>query len=332
MSPHGGCIGDGCGVQAICGTYSRSTRARLLPLPPGEGRGEGVPGVEAVSSIEHPLTPALSRRERGPEISVERGIVYPQVVLDPKNADLSPAELLIERASSDQLASIPIVDAADHHRPVYTGLLIYSLLQTYSIAYETLPATTFSRWEEGLRPWCDMLESELTSIEWPETGMPASRGANASEAVWMALALFVAGKVFVRDVWMDLASDTFGHLMRGEPNRPSFLIATASDNPETLWYHELTILHAAASYAVQSEDRTLAAAVARNTEFHLNETQPDHATAQPWALFAFVWNPKTRMLADQMLHTISVQHPDSPDAVSLMLLADALYCLRLFLK
>ena len=147
----------------------------------------------------------------------------------------------------------------------------------------------------------------------------------------MALALFVAGKVFVRDAWIDLASDTFGKLVRGEPNRPTFLIANSSDNPETFWFHELTILHAAGSYAVQSEDRTLAAAVARNTEFHLNETQPDHATSQPWALFPFIWNPRTRSLADQLLHTVSVQHPGTSDGVSLILLADALYCLRLFL-
>jgi hypothetical protein len=263
-------------------------------------------------------------------VRVERGIVYPQVVIDPKHADLSPAERIIELAGSDRLSSIAVVDRADHHRPVYTGLLVYSFVQTYRIAYEMLSASAFGRWEEGLRPWCDMLESELTNVDWPETGMPGSRGANASEAVWMALALFVAGKVFVRDAWTDLASDTFGRLLRGQPNRSTFLIASPSDNPETLWYHELTILHAAASYAVQSEDRTLAAAVARNTLYHLNETQPDHATAQPWGLFAFLWNPKTRMLADQLLHSVSVQHPDQRDGVSLMLLADALYCLRLF--
>src|SRR5215831_3284115 len=90
-------------------------------------------------------------------IQVERGIVYPRVVLDPKSVDLAPADRVIELAGSDRLASIAIVDAADHHRPVYTGLLIYSLLQTYAIAYETLSASAFGRWEEGLRPWCDML-------------------------------------------------------------------------------------------------------------------------------------------------------------------------------
>ena len=43
-----------------------------------------------------PVAPALAREETGKEIFVERGIVYPQVVLDPKKAGLSPAEKLIE--------------------------------------------------------------------------------------------------------------------------------------------------------------------------------------------------------------------------------------------
>ena len=59
-------------------------------------------------------------------------------------------------------------------------------------------------------------------------------------------------------------------------------------------------------------------------------SQPDHATAQPWALFAFVWNPQTRPLADQLLHAARVQDPAARNGVSLILLADALYCLRLF--
>ena len=162
--------------------------------------------------------------------------------------------------------------------------------------------------------------------------MPAGRGASATEAAWNALALFVAGKVFVRDAWTDLAGDVFGKLTRGQRGSGAFLAASAArDNPETHWYHELVLLHAAASYAVQAEDRTVAAAVARNAEFHLNETQPDHATSQPWGVFAFVWNEKTRLLADQVLHSASAQNPGGLSGVSLVLLRDALYCLRLFL-
>jgi hypothetical protein len=268
--------------------------------------------------------------ENDQSIQVERGVIYPNALL--ASPDLSSVDRLIQLSTSDRLSSFAIVDRADHHRPIYQGLLIYSWLQAYRIAYETLSPAVFGKWEEALRPWCDMLESELTATDWPADGMPASRGMSASESVWMALALFVAGKVFVRDAWLDLASDTFGKLLRGRPNRSTFLLASETDNPEILWYHELVILHATASYAVQAEDRTLAAAVARATQHHFNEIQPDHATSQPWAIFPFIWNPQTHILADQIMHYDSMQHPQGDDGVSLMLLADALYCLRLFLK
>src|SRR4051812_22336148 len=89
---------------------SAELRSALLPLPSGEGWDEGASGVEARSRSADALTLNLSRRERGQELAVERGIVYPRVVLDPKTADFSPAERVIELAGSDQLASIAIVD------------------------------------------------------------------------------------------------------------------------------------------------------------------------------------------------------------------------------
>jgi hypothetical protein len=211
--------------------------------------------------------------------------------------------------------------------------MVYAWLQAYRAWYETLPRSEFGRWEEGLRPWCDLLEGELGEIELPSGGapMPAGRGSSATEAAWNALALHVAGKVFVRDAWTDLAADAFGRIVRGQQASGTFLLATARDNPETHWYHELVLLHAAASYAVQAEDRTVASAVARATTFRLNEMQPDHASSQPWALFAFIWNEATRTLADQVLHACSVAQTPGNSSVSLMLLADALYCVRLFL-
>src|SRR6185503_5975069 len=103
--------------------------------------------------------------------------------------------------------------------------------------------------------------------------IPASRGGVAADAAWMALALQVAGKIYVRDAWTDLASDLFGKIARGQQDTGAFLAATASDNPETHWYHELVLLHATSTYAVQTEDRPLAAAVARATDYHAKQTQ-----------------------------------------------------------
>ena len=271
-------------------------------------------------------TPSI---ETATTLQVERGALLASTVrgeaIDPRAVD----RLVELSATPDRLSQVNFIDAAGHTRPVYRPLLIYAWLMSYRIAYEALPPSTFGRWDETLRPWCDLLEAELGPISVSETATPAMRGGSAAEAAWTALALYVAGKIFIRDAWTDLAADTFGRLARGQHENGAFLAATSSDNPEPRWYHELAILHAAASYAVQAEDRTVARAVARGTRFVLSEIEPDHATAQPWGLFAFIWNAESRPLADQLLHGAEMRQP-SIDGVSLILLADALYCLRLF--
>jgi hypothetical protein len=305
-------------------------------MPPDD-RTEYLAGLKRYAElIAAELQPPFSfapQVESATAVQVERGVIYPAAVLDAASLDPAPVARLIELSTSDRLASLAVIDRAGHHRPPYGSILVYAWLQAFRIAYETLPRSEFGRWEEGLRPWCDMLEGELTSIDLPHAGaIPASRGSSASEAAWTALALHVAGKVYIRDAWTDLASDAFGRLARAQQPAGSFLHSSGSDNPEATWYDELVILHAAASYAVQAEDRTVAAAVKRATEFHLAETQPDHATNQPWAVFAFAWNPATRIVADGLLHAGAVQQPAARDGLSLMLLVDALYCLRLFVK
>ncbi len=105
----------------------------------------------------------------------------------------------------------------------------------------------------------------------------------------------------------------------------------ASGNPETYWYHELVLLHAAASFAAQAEDRVVAAAVKRATEFHQNETQADHASGQPWGVFAFIWNPGTRDVAEGMLHAVRTVNPEGVRGVGAILLADSVVCIDQFL-
>jgi len=269
-------------------------------------------------------------RESADAVQVERGTLFPLFLLNPQTASSERFERLIELARSSRLGELAVVDRGGHQRPAYRGLLIYCCLQAYRIAYETLPQLQFGRWEEALRTYCDLLESDLGAIPLSDHSAPAAHGALICEAAWAALALQVAGKVFIRDAWTDLASATFGTIARAQTATGALLAATASDNPETHWYHELVLLHAAASYAVQAEDRTVAAAVRSAAEFHQAETQPDHATEHPYALFAFIWNESTRPLADQLLHAVSLRGGNL-DAVSLILLEDALYCLELFL-
>src|SRR5262249_44126851 len=159
-------------------------------------------------------------------------------------------------SNSHRLPEMAVVDRTGHHRPVYRGLLVYSWLQAFSIAYEKLPRSEFGRWEEALRVWCDLMESELGEIEIPPGPIPAARGSTATEAAWIALSLYIAGKVYVRDAWTDLAADTFGKLTRYPHASGALFHAGPGDNPETHAYHELVLLHAVASYAVQAEDKT----------------------------------------------------------------------------
>jgi hypothetical protein len=271
-----------------------------------------------------------STAENSSVVQVERGMVLPNSLLTAPVDDAPLLDRLIELSRWPRAAEVSVVDAAGHSRPVYRPLPIYAWLLAFRIRYETLPQDQFGRWDEALRAWSDVLEARLGDITFDDAAeIPAARGDLAAEAAWTAAALYQAGKVFIRDAWTDLAAATFGRLTRAQRDGGAFLATSGSDNPEPAWYHELALLHAAATYAVQAEDRAVARTVARATAFHQNETQPDHATTQPWALFAFIWNESTRPMADQLLHAAAMRSP--PDGVSLILLADALYCLRLFL-
>jgi hypothetical protein len=291
-----------------------------------------------ISDLIHQSTTAYhfaAEVEDVDHLQVERGAMFATFLDDPAAATriVPGVERLIAAGSRLSVGRFEIVDRLGHERLVYRPLLVYSWLQAFRAGYEGLPRTEFGAWEEATRAWCDDLEYRLGNFAWPADALPAARGDEVAEMCWTALALEVAGKVFIRDAWTDLAGDVFGKLVRRQQENGAFLSAAAGDNPETLWFHEVVILHAAASYAVQTEDRALASAVAQATLYQQAETQIDHATNQPWGLFAFLWNPPTVPMADGLLHAVTAHAASADDGVSgltLMLLADALYCLRLF--
>lgn len=288
--------------------------------------------ADQIRSVVAKSRPLLDfQNESATSIRVDRCAILAAAVGGPIASDSAgTVDRLIELTRYDRLRDLRVIDSAGHARAAYRPAMVYGWLKAFQISYETLPAGEFGRWEEATRAWADLIESDLGATNWPSPQLPASAGDRWAEMAWDALALHVAGKVFVRDAWTDLAADTFGRLTRAQQASGAFLTATPADQPETMWYHELQVLHAAASYAVQAEDRSVASAVLRASEFHQNETQPDHATTQPWGLFALVWNANTRPLADQLLHAVALQQPGSIDGLSLMLLADCLYCLGLF--
>jgi hypothetical protein len=144
--------------------------------------------------------------------------------------------------------------------------------------------------------------------------------------VWSALIFHVAGELLKESSWIERSSKKFLDLISHQQPNGAFFAPDVHANPETRWYEELITLHAFASYAVRVRDESIDSAVERAAEFHLNETQPDHATAEPWGLLAFIeYAPP---LADQLLHTMSMQYPQGITGVPLLLMADVLYGLR----
>src|SRR5262245_6772074 len=94
-----------------------------------------------IAALGEPQPLPLNESEQ--TVQIERGVIYPMVLRNLAAVETTLVDRLIELAGSDRLASLAVVDRAEHHRPVYEGLLIYSWLQAFRLTYETLPASTF---------------------------------------------------------------------------------------------------------------------------------------------------------------------------------------------
>jgi hypothetical protein len=272
--------------------------------------------IRALMGTRFDFTPET---ETESSIQVERGTLFPALLVhaeETKSADLLGYIEDLQRRGT-------VVDRVGHSRTAYPGLLVYSWAQAVRLSERVV-----DDWRQSLGRWSDQLETRVTQFDWTTTAISASRGAEAAGAAWAALASQAVSLALREPRRARLAAEWFHKLAATQQSSGAFLRASASDNPETLWYHELVLLHAATSYAAQSDNPHVTAAVMRAAEYHLNETQPDHASSQPWGLLAFVWNPQARPLADQLLHSIQVQHPTTQDGVTSMLLADCLYCLE----
>ena len=92
---------------------------------------------------------------------------------------------------------------------------------------------------------------------------------------------------------------------------------------ESWTYRELCGLHALANLALRRRNRQWALRVQTIALYHMAQTQPDHVTAQPWALFAFCWSEVTRPWADQQLHDAMTAGSGQVSPLAGLLLADA---------
>ncbi|MEM9252598.1 MAG: hypothetical protein AAGB29_09650 [Planctomycetota bacterium] len=97
------------------------------------------------------------------------------------------------------------------------------------------------------------------------------------------------------------------------------------------WYRELVAIHALGALALSSQpDRRLLTRLQRAVMYHLENTQPDHTTAQPWGVAAFAFFPEAIPFADQQLHDAQANWTTAGPASALLpglILADAAHTL-----
>jgi hypothetical protein len=233
-------------------------------------------------------------------VQVERGRVLPMALA---GADADRIDQTLDRLRRDGASRLRVVDAAGHTRPAYPGLLVYAWRRAREILGRNEPCPALDAWRRRLNAVIE--RTRITS----EAG-----GTLAVDAVVeLAWAVRACGRG-QETHWASMQT------LLGLRPSGAFFPPDPSANPETAWYHELVLLHALAP--------RLPVRSAANAEYHLNETQPDHATNEPWGLLAFILNPRTHTLADQLLHNVRVHHPGGARGVTAILLADVLDCLR----
>ncbi|MCS7032485.1 MAG: hypothetical protein NZ561_00650 [Phycisphaerae bacterium] len=154
----------------------------------------------------------------------------------------------------------------------------------------------------------------------PPGRLSARMGRTVVRAAWLA----VARQAAVGSVRRPAAIEA---LLQSHDGR-TFLEFHNDDPPEAWWYDELVLLHAVTTCSVLSHDPQARRVAMASAGFCHREIQPDHATGLPWALHAFVLNADTHLFADWLVNACLVQYAGEPRGLALVLLADALYCLK----
>lgn len=237
--------------------------------------------------------------------------------------DASQHDPLVQ-AMRDVAATTSLVDWAGHSRPYYHPLAIHLCLAAFGRRYETISPAAWSRCEEIIPSLVEPLRGaeHFADAVPPDEYVPL--------VLWQALGLAQQATLLSRDIDLEM-TDSLVAAIVANPANGGALHRMAPDESLDGWtYSELVGLHALARLALLRRNQAWAKRVEEIALFHLENTQPDNATNQPWGLFAFLWSGKTRSFADQQLHDVTAHGGGSITPLAGMLLADAADCLAEF--
>lgn len=240
-----------------------------------------------------------------------------RAVMAPDDAAVSALDgpmLLATLASERQWITL-----TGQQRPVYHPLAAHLVLRAVTRQRQTLNADQWA----GVRTQVHALAAAL------EPGTPTRE--TLAVALWQHLARLEAAALTGDEPLRERAMHDVAALLAQSPAEGPLHSQAADDQLDHWTYRELSGLHALANLALHAPETRWWQVVHRVARFHVEHTQPDYTTYEPWAVHAFLRWPKLAVFAEQQLHDTQTNLHVTGDEASLLpalLLADAAAALR----
>lgn len=200
-------------------------------------------------------------------------------------------------------------DPAGHRRPIYLPLAFHLLLTAWQ-RHIKKPLPVAAR---------DLSSRMLAKLDDTDTAIDAT--------LWKLLCLYqVSMMTGDEPLWKKVVARL--NTVIASPGEDGSLHVQDPDDSLDAWtYRELVGLHALFHLAVLMNDDVIQKRCGEIARFHLENTQPDNTTNQPWGIAAFLSDPATASMGVQQMHDAMAQGSSSASQnvglVAAMLLADA---------
>lgn len=205
-------------------------------------------------------------------------------------------------------------------RPVYFPLAVHLFLRAVEVIGSQLTPADRDAAQQAARGLGRAMVAALESPQDPQ---------QLALTLWQALVATEAA-VLAGDSTPGAALAAVERIVQASSTGP--LHTMDPDDLLDAWtYHELAGLHALDRLAQRTGRADWRGCVEQAAHYHLEHTQPDYTTYEPWAVHVFLRWPQTAMFADQQLHDVATNLGLSGPQAALMpalLLADAADALR----
>lgn len=253
----------------------------------------------------------------GAQVEHEQGIEQPLAAVLP-----AARVVLTGDADAGLAAAVKAVTAGPRRcvtptgqsRRTYHPLAVHLCLRAFAMGRASLA--------EAERDACEArLRDAVARYELGETADD-----DVAVTLWQTLCVVEAGRLGLAQERAVAAMALADTLLLANEAGGSLHVQSIDDQLDAWTYRELAALHAGANLALVCERDDWRKRVLAAAGFHLQHTQPDYTTYEPWGVFAFLWSSETTIFADQQLHDTAANLQLSHGSAALMaglLLADA---------